>query len=353
MLRADVAETHDPTYSFVIPVFNEEESLNELYRRLCALIDRLDGEAEVVFVDDGSRDRSFELIVAMHGADSRVRGVRLSRNFGHQIAISAGMDLAAGRAVIVMDADLQDPPEVVLEMARKWREGFDVVYGYRERRDQDTRFKRFTAQVFYRIIRRMTDVNMPVDAGDFRLVDRRALNAFRMMRERSRYVRGMFGWVGFRQTSVSYVRPARFAGETKYPLHKMLRLALDAILSFSNLPLRVVLQGGFVVSVMSFVAGLAALLAKLFGAYAVPGWASIIVWTSFLGGVQLTVIGVMGEYVGRIYDEVKQRPLYVISDLEGFGRLDDDPGPVVASPARGLDLGGVRRTQLGPRPDRR
>jgi polyisoprenyl-phosphate glycosyltransferase len=333
----------NPTYSFVIPVYNEEDGLAELYRRMSRLLDQLDGPAEVILVDDGSRDRSYALMLSIQASDTRFRIVQFSRNFGHQIAISAGMDLCSGEAVVIMDADLQDPPEVVLEMAVKWREGYDLVYGQRQRREQETWFKKFTAGVFYRTLRRMTDVDMPLDAGDFRLIDRKALDAFRSMRERSRYVRGMFGWIGFRQTGVSYVRPGRFAGETKYPLRKMVRLALDGIISFSNLPLRFVLQFGFLVSIVSFVAGIAALYVKLSGAYAVPGWASLMVWVSFIGGVQLTVIGVIGEYIGRIYEEVKQRPLSLVKELKGFGALGAIPEPPVYAP-RGvptLTIGGV------------
>jgi len=326
MNETDATMAHvTPTYSFVIPVFNEEDGLAELFRRMSALLEQLDGPAEVILVDDGSRDRSYAQMLAIHAADDRFRVVQFSRNFGHQIAISAGMDLCCGDAVVIMDADLQDPPEVVLEMAVKWREGYDLVYGQRQRREEETWFKKFTAGVFYRMLRSMTDVDMPVDAGDFRLIDRKALDAFRSMRERSRYVRGMFGWVGFRQIGVKYVRPGRFAGETKYPLSKMIRLALDGIISFSNLPLRFVMQFGFLVSIISFAAGIVAMYVKLSGAYAVPGWASLMVWVSFIGGVQLTVLGVIGEYIGRIYDEVKQRPLYLVRELRGFGALDRAP----------------------------
>lgn len=320
-----------PTYSIVIPVYNEEAVLPELRRRMSGLLDQLDGSAEVILVDDGSRDASYPLMLELHAQDARFKVVHFARNFGHQIAISAGMDLATGDAVVIMDADLQDPPEVVLEMAARWREGFDIVYGLRRRREHDSWFKRQSAQAFYKVLRSMSDTEIPVNVGDFRLVDRRALDAFRAMRERSRYVRGMFSWIGFRQTFVEYDRPDRFAGETKYPLRKMVRLALDGIVSFSNLPLKAVLQAGFVVSILSFCAGILAAVIKLSGAYAIPGWASLMVWTSFLGGVQLTVLGVMGEYVGRIYEEVKQRPLYLVRELRGFGALDSAPNTLPAT----------------------
>jgi dolichol-phosphate mannosyltransferase len=312
-----------PVYSIVLPVYNEEETLPELHKRMSVLLDKLDGPAEVILVDDGSRDRSYALMLDIHAHDPRFKVVHFSRNFGHQVAISAGMDLSSGDAVIIMDADLQDPPEVVLQMAARWREGYDVVYATRERREDETWFKKVTARLFYRTLRRLTEVDIPLDVGDFRLVDRRALEAFKAMRERGRYVRGMFGWIGFRQTGVSYVRPGRFAGETKYPFKKMIRLALDGIVSFSNVPLRLVLQLGFVVSIVSFCAGIFAIIVKLSGAYAVPGWASTVVVVAFTSGVQLTVLGVMGEYVGRIYDEVKRRPLYLVRDFHGFGARDN------------------------------
>lgn len=307
-----------PTYSFVLPVYNEEETLPELHTRMCALLDQLDGPAEVILVDDGSRDRSYPLMIGINATDPRFKVIHFARNFGQQIALSAGMDLASGQAVVLMDADLQDPPEVVLQMAAKWREGYDLVYAQRERRENETWFKKKTSQLFYRTLKYMTEVDVPLDTGDFRLIDRRALDAFRAMRERGRYVRGMFGWIGFKQTGVTYVRPGRFAGETKYPLMKLIRLALDGIISFSNLPLRMVLQVGFLVSVVSFCAGITAIVIKLSGAYAVSGWASLVVFVSFIGGVQLTVLGVMGEYVGRIYEEVKHRPLYLVRELHGF-----------------------------------
>lgn len=324
-----MTETSDfetpPTYSFVIPVYNEDEVLPELYRRLTLVMDQLDGPAEAVLIDDGSRDNSYALMLELHALDRRFKIVHFSRNFGKEVAVSAGLDLATGDAVVLLDADLQDPPELVEEMAVRWREGYDMVYAKRDRRLDETWFKRNSARLFYHTLRRISDVDVPVDVGDFRLVDRRALDAFRCMRERNRYLRGMFGWIGFRQTSISYVRQGRFAGTTKYSITKMVRLAFDGIISFSTAPLRMVLQIGFLVSIFSFVAGIAAIVIKLSGMYAISGWASITVLMSFIGGVQLTVLGVVGEYVGRIYDEVKQRPLYLVRDLRGFGALDRAP----------------------------
>lgn len=309
---------HRPEYSIVVPVYNEEAALPELVRRLGLLLDRLDGPAETVLVDDGSSDRSYELMAAARDADPRLKILRLSRNFGHQVAVTAGLDVAAGDAVIVMDADLQDPPEVVLEMASRWREGYDVVYAIREERHGETRFKRATAAAFYRIFSGMSEVEVPLDVGDFRLVDRRALDAFRSMRESNRYVRGMFSWIGFRQVGVPYKRDERFAGETKYPFTKMLKFATDGIVSFSAAPLRLALKVGFFVSGLSFLLGVVFLFSKVFGFYSVPGLASIAVFIAFLGGIQLLILGVMGEYIARIHDEVKGRPLYVVSEAHGL-----------------------------------
>jgi dolichol-phosphate mannosyltransferase len=313
-----VTEATRTTYSVVVPVFDERETLPELFHRLQQLLDRFDGAGEVILVDDGSRDGSLEQMIEMSGRDGRFKVLSLSRNFGHQAAITAGLDFASGDAVIVMDADLQDPPEVALALVEQWRKGFDVVYAVRRSRRGENRFKRFTAAAFYRLLSKLAAVQIPADTGDFRLVDRKALEAYKTMRENDRYVRGMFSWVGFRQTGVPYDRDERFAGETKYPLAKMANFALDGILSFSNAPLRLALGFGFAVSVVSFALGLIAVVLKLAGAFTVPGWASIVVVTSFIGGVQLVVLGVVGEYVGRIYDETKNRPLYIVDRSAGF-----------------------------------
>jgi glycosyltransferase involved in cell wall biosynthesis len=308
----------NPIYSFVIPVFNEEETLPELARRMKELLTRLDGPAEVILVDDGSRDKSYVQMMEVNEADPRFKLVKLSRNFGHQIAITAGMDVCTGKATIIMDADLQDPPEVVLDMIAKWKEGFEVVYAVRKDREGETVFKKFTAAVFYRLLRRLTEMDMPADVGDFRLVDRKALDAFKKMRERHRYVRGMFSWIGFRQTGVFYVRQKRFAGDTKYPLSKMLKLARDAIVGFSYAPLRLTLNIGFAISAVSLLYGAAAIVLKLCGFYTVTGWASLAALVCFLGGFQLIVIGILGEYLGRIHEEVKNRPLYLVQFTQGI-----------------------------------
>jgi polyisoprenyl-phosphate glycosyltransferase len=305
-----------PTYSLVVPAYNEERVIGALAARLTEVMDALDGDAEAILVDDGSRDRTYELMLVAAQEEPRLRLIRLSRNFGHQIALTAGVDLAAGDAVIVLDADLQDPPEVILELAARWREGYDIVYAQRDVRVGETRFKRATAAWFYRSFNRISEVQVPVDVGDFRLVDRRALDVFNNMRESNRFVRGMFAWIGLRQTGVVYARQERFAGETKYPLRKMLRFASTGVISFSSAPLRAALTLGFFVSFVAFALGIWSLIVKLAGFYNVPGWTSIVVVTAFIGGIQLIVLGVIGLYIGDIHAEVKGRPLYVIGELE-------------------------------------
>ncbi len=268
-------------------------------------------------MDDGSTDGSFDVMRKLHEADDRVRALRLSRNFGHQAAITAGLDHARGNAVVIMDGDLQDPPEVVPALADKWREGFDVVYAVRDEREGESRVKLATANWFYRLLGRMSDVDMPRDAGDFRLIDRRVVDALKAMPEHRRYLRGMFAWVGYDQVGVHYARDARHAGRTKFPMRRMVAFAADGIVSFSTVPLRMTLMLGFLMSAAALVLAGFAVLSKVTGAYTVPGWASITVGVALLGGVQLTVLGVMGEYLARIHDEVKRRPLYLLRDQLG------------------------------------
>jgi dolichol-phosphate mannosyltransferase len=323
-----------PTYSLVIPAYNEEGVIDALVARLGEVMDSLDGDVEAILVDDGSSDRTWPLLQAAAEEDSRIRLVRLSRNFGHQIALTAGVDVSSGDAVIVLDADLQDPPEVVLELAAKWREGYDVVYAVRDIREGDTRFKRATAAAFYRGFNRISEVKVPVDVGDFRLVDRRVLDVFEHMRESNRFVRGMFSWIGLRQTGVLYQREERFAGETHYPLRKMLRFAITGVISFSAAPLRVAMRAGFIVSGIAFALAVWSLIVKVAGFYNVPGWTSIVVVVSLLGGIQLIVLGVIGEYIGDIHVEVKSRPLYVIGELENFSEVPELPRRGVAAGAR-------------------
>jgi len=307
-----------PRFSVVVPIHDEEETLPELHRRLAAVLDGLEEDWELVLVDDGSRDRSFETMLELRRQDPRVKIARLSRNFGHQVAITAGIDLAAGDAVIVMDGDLQHPPEAIPDLVARWREGYDVVYGVMAERAGETWFKRWTARSFYRLLGRMSDIEVPEAAGDFRLVDRRAVNAFTSLRERNRYVRGMFSWIGFRQAGVPYSSAARTAGRTKYTVPRMTRLAVHGILSFSNTPLRIVLGLGFLVSAFAIAEAIYALVGKLGGFYTVPGWSSIVFVVSLLGGIQLIVLGVIGEYVSLIYDEAKRRPIYLVRELHGF-----------------------------------
>jgi dolichol-phosphate mannosyltransferase len=314
-------DTNRPEYSIVIPVYNEEETIPELSRRLVQLLERLDGPAEVILVDDGSSDRGYERMLEERERDSRFKVLRLSRNFGHEIASTAGLDAAAGNAIIIMDADLQDPPDVILEMAARWREGFDVIYGIRDERQGETRFKRLTSAAFYRLFRRIANIDVPMDVGDFRLVDRRALEAFKAMRETNRYVRGMFSWIGFNQLGVRFQRDVRFAGETKYPLTKLLKIATDGVVSFSAAPLRLALNLGFFFAGFSFFLGVLALAFKFAGLYSIPGLASIAVFVAFLGGMQLLVLGLIGEYIARIHDEVKNRPLYLVRDAHGLSSV--------------------------------
>lgn len=307
-----------PVYSLVIPIYNEEAVIPLLVKRIVALLDALDAEGEVVFVDDGSSDTSAIFLRDMTRRDPRFRLIELSRNFGHQIAITAGMDGARGEAVIVMDADLQDPPEVVLDLIAKWKEGFEIVYARRVRREGETLFKRMTANIFYRLLESMTSVAIPRDVGDFRLIGPKALATFKRMPERDRFVRGMFGWMGFKQTAVPFERPARAAGETKYPLWKMMRLAVHGIVSFSEKPLRAALWGGIAISGLAAVFGLYGLGSWLFKTSVIEGWTSTIVIISFLSGINLFMTGVIGLYVGGIHAEVKRRPLYVVDRLTGF-----------------------------------
>jgi glycosyltransferase involved in cell wall biosynthesis len=308
-----------PTLSFVIPIRDEEEVLSELHRRLAAVAAEIPGETEFILVDDGSADRSREAMSELRAHDDRVKLIFLARNFGHQLAISAGLDFASGDAVVIMDGDLQDPPEVVLEMVPLWREGYQVVHAVRRRRAGESRMKLWTAHRFYLLMHRLSDVDFPVDAGDFRLVDRRVADVVRSMREPDRYLRGMFAWVGFRQTNVSYDRDERFAGKTKNSWSRMVSFAIDGILGFSVAPLRFILGLGFVISALSMIVGLAAIVLKLAGSLPpVQGWASLTVLVTFLAGVQLVVLGTVGLYVARAYEQGKNRPLYLIASAEGL-----------------------------------
>ena len=312
-----------PTLSLVLPIYNEEEVIPELHQRLQEFLKELALDAEVVFVNDGSRDRSMELLREITKDEPRYKVLSFARNFGHQTAITAGVDYARGKAVVVMDADLQDPPAVVLEMVAQWREGYDVVYGKRRTRAGETWFKLFTAKWFYRVFAAMIPIEVPLDTGDFRLMSRRVVLALRELRETHRFVRGMVSWVGFKQTAVLYDRPGRFAGETKYPLRKMLRFAIDGITSFSVLPLRFATYLGMIISLLSVLYAVWAMVAHFFFDATLPGWTATVVLISLLSDVQLLMIGILGEYVGRIYEEVKRRPLYVVGDRVNLPRERD------------------------------
>jgi polyisoprenyl-phosphate glycosyltransferase len=307
-------------FSIVIPVFNEEAVLPILLRRCDALMDALDGPAETIFVDDGSTDCTSIILRAKAKDDPRYRYIGLSRNFGHQVAITAGMDAATGDAVVVMDADLQDPPEIVLDMVARWKEGYDVVYARRLSRDGENAFKRWTAHLFYRVLGSISAIRIPDDVGDFRLIDRKVADAFRRMPEHDRFVRGMFAWLGFKQTEVTFHRLPRAAGETKYPVWKMVRLAVAGAISFSDVPLRLAIWLGLSVSVFAVLYGGFVIFQWFVDRNLVTGWASTIVVISFLSGINLLMTGVMGLYVGRIHAEVKRRPLYVVDTRVGFDR---------------------------------
>jgi polyisoprenyl-phosphate glycosyltransferase len=306
------------TYSFVLPVYNERENLGPLHARLAAVMDDLDGPSEAILVDDGSSDGSFEEIQRIHAQDPRFMGVQFSRNFGHQAAITAGLDMARGAAVIVMDSDLQHPPEFVPELIKRWHDGYDIVNAVRADRSGESRLKRTASRGFYRVLDRLADIEMHANVGDFRLVDRRALDAFRVMRENTRYLRGMFSWIGFKQVAVPYAYAARHGGAPKYTLRRMVRLGVDGLASFSNVPLQIALHLGFAVAALSFLGAAAAVVAWLFHATTVPGWMTLVLSISFLGGMQLFVLGVIGTYLGRMYDETKNRPLYIVRDVHGF-----------------------------------
>jgi glycosyltransferase involved in cell wall biosynthesis len=310
-------------YSIIAPCYNEEGNLGELQRRISEVMDQTNEPWELVLVNDGSSDRTPELMRELHAADpGRVHYIDFARNFGHQIAVTAGMDYAQGEAVILIDADLQDPPELILEMIARWKEGYQVVYAVRSERKGETWFKLFTAKLFYRLIFRITEVNIPLDTGDFRLMDRRVVDTMKQMKERHRFIRGMTSWVGFKQTGVQYVRQERFAGQTSYPLRRMVKFASDAITGFSYFPLQLATYLGFIIAILGGLFILVVIGARLSGNQTFEGQATTLVMVLFLGGMQLISLGIIGEYLGRIYDEVKGRPLYVVNETAGFEQKD-------------------------------
>lgn len=305
-------------YSIVIPIFNEEEVIPEFYKRIKKVMDSSGDDYELIFVNDGSVDSTSALIKEFCKKDNSVKVLEFSRNFGHQIAISAGMDFATGDAVVIIDADLQDPPEVIPNMIKKWKEGYEIVYGRRIKRKGETVFKKITAYVFYRFLKTMTNYDIPLDAGDFRLVDRKVCDAMCNITEKSRYMRGLISWIGFKQSYVEYDRDERYAGKTKYPLGKMIKFAMDAITSFSYKPLRLATYLGFILSFVSFFYLLIVIYQKLFTNTTIVGWTSAIAVNLFFNGIILIILGIIGEYIGKIYKETKNRPLYILRDKIGF-----------------------------------
>jgi dolichol-phosphate mannosyltransferase len=273
---------------------------------------------ELLFINDGSKDTTVQKLIKIREHDKTVKLIDFSRNFGHQIAISAGMDFASGDAVVIIDADLQDPPELILEMITKWKEGYDVVYAKRIERKGETYFKKKTASLFYRTLRALTDIDIPIDTGDFRLMDRKVCNEMKTIQEKNRFVRGLVSWVGFKQTAVEYERDERFAGETKYPLKKMLKLSLDGITTFSYKPLKLANYLGISLSMLGFIYMLVVFYQKLFTNTTINGWSSIIIIQLLFSGIVLIMLGVIGEYIGRIYDEAKNRPLYIVREVHGI-----------------------------------
>lgn len=312
------------TLTIVLPIYNNADCLQELYQRLSATFVQMGmPDYEIICVDDGSRDNSRDVIKGLRETDSRIKLIQLTRNFGHQFAITAGFDLSSGEAVLVMDADLQDPPEAIPEFVEKWRQGCDVVYGVRLARAGESRFKRLTASIFYRILRKLTKTEVALDSGDFRLLSRRAMDSFNRLRERARFVRGMVSWLGYRQAPVYYKRAARWAGKSQYSLGRLVRLAFDAVVSFSDVPLRIATWIGFLGVSLCIAYFIYIMIANALWGVPVQGWASLVAVVLFIGCVQLTILGMMGQYIGRMYDELKGRPLYLIADLVGFNLTKD------------------------------
>ncbi|MBD1839762.1 glycosyltransferase family 2 protein [Coleofasciculus sp. FACHB-64] len=309
----------NPKYSFIIPIYNEEKSIPELYRRMSAVMERLDAPTELILVNDGSRDRSLQMLRELHEKDPRVCYLSLARNFGHQIAVTAGLNFVRGEAIVILDADLQDPPELIPDMVEKWQQGYQVVYAQRIKRHKEGWFKRFTAYVFYRLLKRLANVDIPTDTGDFCLMDRQVADILNSMPERNRYIRGLRSWVGFPQTAVYFERHPRFAGEVQYTFSKSLSLAVNGLVSFSKVPLRLSTYVGLFAAAIALVMAILVLYWRIFVPNSpLTGFTLILVAIFFLGAVQLVSIGILGEYVGRIYEEVKGRPLYTLAEVAGF-----------------------------------
>ncbi|BAY92606.1 MULTISPECIES: glycosyltransferase family 2 protein [unclassified Tolypothrix] len=308
-----------PKYSFIVPIYNEEDNIEEMYRRISQVMNRMDGEVELCLVNDGSRDRSLQMMRDLHQKDPRVVYLSLARNFGHQIAVTAGLNFVRGQVVIILDADLQDPPELIPDMVEKWRQGYQIVYAQRIQRRQEGWFKRFTAYAFYRILKQLADVDIPTDTGDFCLLDRKVVDLLNSMPERNRYIRGLRAWVGFNQIAIKFERDPRFAGDVKYTFRKSLALAINGLVSFSKVPLRLSTYMGFFAALVSLFMSVMVLYWRLIEPHSpLTGMAIILMAIFFLGAVQLVSIGILGEYIGRIYEEVKERPLYTLAEVAGF-----------------------------------
>ena len=308
-----------PKYSFVIPIYNEEETLAELYRRISAVMARMDGPVELILINDGSRDRSLDLLRELHAQDSRICYLSFARNFGHQIAVTAGLNFSTGKIVVVMDGDLQDPPELIIDMVEQWRQGYQVVYAQRTQRRKEGWFKRLPAYMYYRILRHLADVDIPIDTGDFCLMDRCVVDVLNAMPERNRYIRGLRAWIGFKQTAVKFERDPRFAGDVKYTFSKSLTLAMNGLVSFSKVPLRLSIYMGLFAAFVSVLMAFLILYWRIFyPTSALTGLTIVMMAVFFLGAVQLVSIGILGQYIGRIYEEVKGRPLYTLAEVVGF-----------------------------------
>lgn len=308
--------------SIAVPIYNEEKNIHEFYKRLNSVMEDIQNLYEIIFVDDGSSDASFEIISEICAVDKKVKIIQLSRNFGHQIALTAGIDYACGDAVIMMDADLQHPPELIPELIKKWKEGYDIVYTIREESKDYRWFKKFTSRFFYTLLNKVSKIDIPEGVADFRLLSRPVVESLKNFKERNRFIRGLISWIGYKKIAIPYIAEKRFAGKSKYSFDKMLRFAISGITSFSSVPLYISVILGFIIAGFSFACALQAIYAKFFTNKTVPGWTSILVSVLFLGGIQLIAIGILGEYLAKVYDEVKQRPLYIVERTKGFNEKE-------------------------------